>query len=244
MKPRFPIIPTCLFFLLAALPAHAETKEGVEVIQEIESPATGKTPVRFTTKSLTPWMRIEMKDSVTLVNSTSGDIITLLPSQKTYIRIPGSIAQKMKDLASRFQPAETAEQPAPEAPPEFEPTGRKETIQGYECGEYRVKNGGGSLSVWIAKDPAAAALFREYLQMLASSQSDKDPLAFTREPLEMIPPDLGLPVRVDYQAGPASVSMTLISVKKQKFDPAEFAPPRDYKPLSLPGGIGDLLKTN
>jgi hypothetical protein len=216
--------------------------DAFEIVQELESRQTGDQKLLVKTKFKGPQLRVEMGDSITLMDARTGDIITLLPSQKQYIKLPGNLTQKLKDFSSNFRDSAPSKSEVQLMPPKLEPTGKTLTISGYTCEEYKGSIDGGKLTLWITKDREAAQAFHVFARNSAATSNDKDPAAALWRPLAGLPEDFGFPVRTEFDAGPASVSITVLSIKKVPLKDSEFVPPSDYKPLDFPAGLEKLFK--
>ncbi len=107
----------------------------------------------------------------TIVDGKSGEIVT--PDERSKIRCPISRAEKMKaaaDMIKKFSDKTGSTEPA-----KPKPTGRKETIRGYEAEEYVVDRGALKASYWLApKFPDGAAILRQ-LQAVESGSVELPP---------------------------------------------------------------------
>ncbi|HJT45629.1 MAG TPA: DUF4412 domain-containing protein, partial [Chthoniobacterales bacterium] len=109
------------------------------------------------------------------------------------------------------------------------PTGKKETINGYETEEYSYATPQFKASFWVApKYPGAADILK---QMQA-------PIAGAWKPSNMGMPDYtdfkGLPMKTVITVGANEVVTTIVSVKQDSVSPSEFEIPKEYQPLKQP----------
>src|SRR2546423_15494054 len=126
--------------LLLLLSARAD----VTIVQKIEG--AGSTN-KMTMKIKGDRARIEASPQVTtIIDAKSGDLMTLLNDQKTVMHISGEKAKAMAEMAQSFLKDDSATGAAPK------PTGKKETINGYETEEYVTDSQKYHASYWIAKN--------------------------------------------------------------------------------------------
>lgn len=109
------------------------------------------------------------------------------------------------------------------------PTGKKETIGGYETEEYSYATPQFKASFWVAtKYPGATDILK---QMQA-------PIAGAWKPSNMGMPDYtdfkGLPMKTVITVGTNEVVTTIVSVKQDPVSASEFEIPKDFKPLKQP----------
>jgi hypothetical protein len=169
--------------------------------------------------------RIESSPKLTtIIDSKTGEITNLMNDRKTVMRIS---AEKMKAAAEMIGKFNAKNQTTATA--KLTPTGKKETIAGYETEEYVYETPNFKATYWIApKYPDGAAI----LNQLQSLNSD----VWQTNNLKL--PDYrdfpGLPIKTVVSAGDSTVTTTLVSVKQDPLNDAEFAIPKDFKEIKIP----------
>ena len=89
--------------------------------------------------------RVEIGSQLTtIIDSKTGNVINLMTEKKVAMTIPGDKAKAMAEMAKSFVKEETPGQPMPK------PTGKKETINGYETQEYVSDSPKFHASYWVA----------------------------------------------------------------------------------------------
>jgi hypothetical protein len=109
------------------------------------------------------------------------------------------------------------------------PTGKKETINGYEAEEFVYETPRFKASFWVAtKYPDSADILK---QMQA-------PVSGAWKPSNMGMPDYtdfaGLPLKTVISVGDNQVATTIMSIKKDSISAAEFDIPKDFQELKKP----------
>ena len=109
------------------------------------------------------------------------------------------------------------------------PTGKKDTINGYETEEYTYETPQFKASFWVAaKYPGVADILK---QMQA-------PIAGAWKPSNMGMPDYtdfkGLPIKTVISVGSNEVVTTIVSIKQDPINSGEFDIPKDFQPLKQP----------
>src|SRR5207237_2383218 len=96
-------------------------------------------------------------DPTRIIAGKVGEMIDLLSEKKAFIRIS---AAQMKAAAETMEKFDTSKPDT--ATPKLTPTGKKETIAGYETEEYVYETPGFKASFWIApKYTGASAILRK-----------------------------------------------------------------------------------
>lgn len=174
--------------------------------------------------------RIESSpENTTIIDSTSGDILNLMNDQKKFVRISASQAKAVAEMA--VQPDQ---KDAPAVRPQLKPTGKKETINGYETEEYVCDAPAFKASYWIApKYPNSAAIVRELQAMTPRSWnvSGKGMPDYRDFP--------GLPLRSRVRIGGKEIVSTLVSVKQDPLPESDFTTPAGFEEIKMPdmGGV-------
>ncbi len=215
-----------LLCLLAFLALCATARADLTVVQKMEG-TEGLHKITFKIKG--DKARVEVSPQVTtIVDAKTGDLTTLLNDQKTVMRISGERAKAMAEMAKSFVKQETPEQGLPK------PTGRKETIAGYETEEYVTESPKYKASYWVAK---SYPNYQSILQQMALLQRG----AFAEITKGM--PDYhalpGLPLRTKIKTpGQEEITSTIESVSLAPLPASEFSVPAGYSEMKMPDFLG------
>jgi uncharacterized protein DUF4412 len=160
----------------------------------------------------------------TIIDSKTGEIVNLMNDRKTVMRISAEKMKAAAEMIGKFNPKkETA------AKGKLTATGKKETVAGYETEEYVYETPNFKANYWIAPNyPDGPAI----LKQLQSLNSD----AWQTNNLKL--PDYrdfpGLPIKTVVSSGDSAVTTTLVSVKQDPLDDAQFSVPKDFKEIKIP----------
>jgi hypothetical protein len=175
--------------------------------------------------------RIESSPEITtIIDSKSGDILNLMNDQKKFVRISANQASAVAEMA--VQPDK---KDAPAVKPQLKPTGKKETINGYETEEYVCDAPAFKASYWIApKYPNSAAIVRELQAMTPPSWkvSGKGLPDYRDFP--------GLPLRSRVSIAEKEIVSTLVSVNQDPLPESDFVTPAGFEEIKMPD-MGDVL---
>ncbi|MBV9619062.1 MAG: DUF4412 domain-containing protein [Verrucomicrobia bacterium] len=168
--------------------------------------------------------------STRIIDGKSGEMTDLMNDRKSFIKISASQIGKAAESIILSADKKSAR-------PKLIPTGKKETINGYETEEYAYEAPQFRASFWIAtKYPDAADILK---QMQA-------PISGAWKSSNMGMPDYtdfnGLPLKTVISMGTDEVVTTIGSIKQDVLSASEFEIPKDFQeskpPLpsaSLPG---------
>lgn len=208
-----------VFFCVALL--HAD----LVVVQKVEGIGQPQA-AEMTLKVKGDKIRVDLAPEIsTLTDAATGETTTLMHAQKAYMQIsPEALGQ----LAGRLNGKQEAALP-PSTP---QATGKHETVNGVDTELYTARLGQMKVTYWIAKDFPEGDKLRDLFQKL-----QKSPLAkLTQGGMGSQPADLpGVAVRTRMEPpNGQKLTVTLISVKEQALDNAEFEIPRNYQALPSP----------
>jgi hypothetical protein len=158
-----------------------------------------------------------------IIDGKTGQMTDLINDKKTFVRIS---AEQIKAAAETINKFDRGSKPAA---PKLNPTGKKETVSGFETEEYVFEAPQFKASFWVAtKFPDAAGILK---QMQA-------PIAGAWKPSNMGMPDYtdfpGLPLKTVISVGSNQVVTTIISITKDPVNAAEFEIPKDFQELKRP----------
>ena len=147
----------------------------------------------------------------------------LMNDKKSFVRISAEQMKAAAETISKFDDGKQA------SPRKLTPTGKKETINGYETEEFVFETPQFKASFWVAaKYPDAAGILK---QMQA-------PVSGAWKPSNMGMPDYtdfaGLPLKTVISVGDNQVVTTIMSIKKDSISASEFDIPKDFQELKKP----------
>lgn len=213
-----------LFFFALLLGVLPMARADLTVVQSIET--TGATN-RVTTKIKGERARIDVNpESSMIVNTKTGEVVTLMPKQKAVLRLS---AEKARDLANKARALLKETDNALEiATPK--PTGKKEKINGYEAEEYIAETQKYRATYWVAKTYPDYEIILRQMRLLQNG-------AFTavRKPMPEYYDFPGLPIRTKITLqGQQEATTTIVSISEAPIVDSEFTVPADYAEIHLP----------
>lgn len=218
-------IPRFLFVLSALL---ATARADVTIVQQVE----GAGPVaQVTMKIKGDKARIEATPQVTSIfDGKTGEVLSILNQQKMVMRMSAAQAKAAAAAVGAAGPAGKAgAQPPAAGKLKVTPTGKKETINGFEAEEFVADGANYKASYWIARSyPQGDAIVKQ-LQAIT-------PEAFSGG--SMATPDFrdfpGLPIRTNMTIGDMKVVSTITSVKLDPLPDTEFTVPAGFQEMKMP----------
>lgn len=172
-------------------------------------------------------VRVDVNPQIsTIVNGATGDVTTLIHSQKMVMKMTGDQVKAMTQVAAAQAGATNTD-----TKPEIKATGKKDKINGYAAEEYTVTHGDIVSHAWIAKDYPNGKAVLNALNALSKGPL-KEISGAGAVDASALP---GLPIKtvVELNGQPAT-TVLLESVKEETIDPAEFMVPADYKTMEVP----------
>ena len=159
-----------------------------------------------------------------IIDGKAGEMLDLMNDKKTFVRIS---ATQMKAAAETMQRLDSSKPGT--STPKLRPTGKKETISGYETEEYVYETADFKAHFWVAtKYPGADAILRQL----------QAPMTGAWRPSNMGVPDYtdfpGLPLKTVISGKDGEVTTTIISIKQDPLSDAEFAIPSDFQESKRP----------
>ena len=160
----------------------------------------------------------------TITDLNTGETITLLHTQKLYLKSPGQ-------LMKQARPAGTVSRaPVPQ------PTGKTQKVGNYDTELYMWTNSRGITgTVWVAKnDPEYARIRTDYavLDKTAGADTDMTPA------LSALP---GMVVRSQVTGGGQTITLALISAQEGPLDASLFGIPRDDREVLRPTPLKQVI---
>jgi hypothetical protein len=209
-----------LYSVIALVPLVC-ARADLTIVQKVDGPGQNG---EITVKIKGDKERMDAPSQPTrIIDGKTGEMTDLLNEKKSFIRIS---AQQMKAAAETINKFDDGKQPSP---PKLTPTGKKETINGYETEEFVYETPQFKASFWVAtKYPDSADILK---QMQA-------PVSGAWKPSNMGMPDYtdfaGLPLKTVISVGDNQVATTIMSIKKDSISAAEFDIPKDFQELKKP----------
>ena len=199
----------------------ASARADLTIVQKVEGlgPAS-----EMTMKIKGDMARVDAGPQMTsIVNGKTGEAVTLMHQQKMVMRIS---AEQVKAGAAAAGQAMAAQGGTAA---KVTPSGKKETINGFETEEYLYEAGGMKASYWVAKNYPNADTIMKQMQAVSSP-------ALTASPAGM--PDFrdfpGVPIRTNVSMGGQQFVTTLTSVKHDPLNDGDFAVPAGYQEMKMP----------
>lgn len=211
---------TSLIFVASLLIARAD----LTLVQKIEGAGS---VTEMTIKLKGDKMRMEASPEVTtIIDSKSGEMLTLMNTQKKFLRISGDKAKAFVEMASKYSgdPATAAAEK-----PKLVSTGKRETINGFQTEEYACETPAFKASYWIALTYPDSATILKQLQAMTPSA--------WRSVVKGMPDyrDFpGLPLRTRMITDGKEITSTIVSVKQEPLAEAEFSPSKDFQEMKTP----------
>jgi hypothetical protein len=168
--------------------------------------------------------RIEGAEQPTrILDGKSGEMISLMSDKKSFVKVSAEQIKAAAETVNKFGGDQKA------AAPKLTPTGKKETINGYETEEFVYEATQFKASFWIArKYPDASGILKEM----------QAPVSGAWKPSNMGMPDYtdfqGLPLKTVISMGANQMTTTITSIKKDPLNAAEFEIPKDFQELRRP----------
>jgi hypothetical protein len=217
--------------LLAAVLAGIHARADLIIVQKVEGMGqSGEMTLKIHGDNL----RADVSPQISVIRDLkSGDSITLMHAQKTFMRISGAAAEALRQRVAKQLPT-PEDSPSPSASPKLLATGKKDKINSFDVEEYSAEAGAMKVHYWIAKNyPDWAAIQGEVVKI---SQKGLDQLMKGHAPSASDLP--GMPLRTDAEVNGQKLITTIISTKAESINAAQFQVPPDYKEMATPS-FGD-----
>ena len=158
-----------------------------------------------------------------ITDAATGEVITLMHSQKSYLRIP---AERTRAMLERMQ--EMSGKGGNGEPPKLQPTGKKEKVGEWETEVFTSKIGEMELTYWLAKDFPD---FERLLESMTKIQQGSMGGLNLGPSMKEFP---GMPVKTEMKLGGKKITSTISSIEEKPVDAAIFELPKEYKEINLP----------
>ena len=169
--------------------------------------------------------RLDTEQTSTIIDSSTGETTMLIHAQKAFLKI-GTEQLKAQSEAVKSLMGNKGNENTGDI--ELKPSGRKETINGYETEEYVTNLNGTDMSLFISK---AFPDYRKIIDAVEVVQKGPgmDIFRSMAVPASKYP---GMPIRTEAKFLGQRVVMTLESVQQTDLTDADFSVPADYKELN------------
>jgi hypothetical protein len=169
-----------------------------------------------------------------------GSVIMDLGNRTMTMLMPDQHKYMTMQLPSVDEARKMADEKSSDRTPDFEATGKTETILGYKCTEYLVKDGDKVTELWLAPDLGAfnglmqgggGNPFTRSRQTAVEAKWEK---VFKGKP--------GYPLRVVTHKGSGEdFRMEVTQVEKGGVPDYKMRPPADYQEFKMPAGLGGFF---
>ena len=210
--------------VFAAALAAASARADLTIVQKVEGiPQLSEMTMKIKGGNI----RIDAGPQMSsIVNSRTGDTVTLMHDRKMAMRLS---AEQTKAAAAMMGKAAGGATDAAAPKAKLTPSGKKETINGYETEEYLYDGPTVKASYWVAKNyPNGDAIMKE-MQTLTAKASAANPVGM---------PDYrdfpGLPLRTNGSMAGTQFVSTITSIKQDPLTDAEFTVPKGYQDMKMP----------
>src|SRR5947209_5437112 len=158
-----------------------------------------------------------------IIDGKTGEMTDLMNDKKSFVRIS---AEQMKAAAETINKFDEGKQPSAR---KLTPTGKKQTINGYETEEFVFETPQFKASFWVATNyPDAAGILKQM----------QTPFAGAWKPSNLGMPDYtdftGLPLKTVVSFAGKQVITTIVSIKNDSINSADFDIPKDFQEMKKP----------
>jgi hypothetical protein len=167
--------------------------------------------------------RLDTEQTSTIINSNTGETTMLIHAQKVFLKIAADQLKAQSEAVKSLMGTKGNETEI-----DLKPTGKKETINGYETEEYVTNLNGTDMSFFISKS------FPDYRKVIdAVDIVQKGPGMDIFRAMAISPSKYpGMPMRTEAKFLGQKVVITLESVQQADLTDTDFAIPADYKELN------------
>jgi Domain of unknown function (DUF4412) len=213
-----------LYSLLSLLMLAAAASADFVVVQKVDG--LGQQSGNITVKIKDGKARAELAPQISqLIDGNSGDTITLMHGQKSFMKIPAS---QTKALLEQMQKVRGGDAATPPSKPVA--TGTKEKVAEWDAEIFTWAGGALTAKYWVAKE------FPNY-QAIQAAMDKLQSGGVTSLAKNLMPASSDFPgmiVKTEIKMKDKTVTSTIVSVKEEAVDPKEFEVPADYKELPAP----------
>ena len=211
-------VPVCVLTLGVLISARAD----LTIVQKVEGAGQNRDA---TVKIKGDKERVDSSGQNTqIIDGKTGEMINLMNDKKTFVKISAEQIKTAAETISKFNGEQKSTR-------KLTPTGKKETINGYETEEFAYETPQLKVSFWVAtKYPGAAEILKE-MQL---------PMSGAWKQSNMNMPDYtdfsGVPIKTVISLGGTEMTTTITLIKKDPINAAEFEIPKDFQEMKVPTG--------
>jgi hypothetical protein len=169
--------------------------------------------------------RLDTDQTSTIIDSNTGETTMLIHAQKVFLKIAAEQLKAQSEAVKSLMGNKGGQSPAEI---ELKPTGKKESINGYDTEEYITNLNGADMSFFIAKS------FPDYRKLIDAVDIVQKGPGMDIFRTMAIPPSKypGMPIRTEAKFLGQKVVIILESVQQSDLTDADFSIPADYKELN------------
>jgi hypothetical protein len=169
--------------------------------------------------------RLDTDQTSTIIDSNTGETTMLIHKQKVFLKIAAEQLKAQSEAVKSLMGNKGGQSPAEI---ELKPTGKKESINGYDTEEYITNLNGADMSFFIAKS------FPDYRKLVDAVDIVQKGPGMDIFRTMAIPPSKypGMPIRTEAKFLGQKVVVILESVQQSDLTDADFSIPADYKELN------------
>ena len=222
---------TGLFLILTGI-LTLIARGDLSIVQKIEGIAAFK---QVTIKIKGDKARVEISPEMTaIIDNKSGETLNLMNSKKRFLRISADKSRAIADLVSKYD-KDSSGSGSVTPKPKLNPTGKKETINGYETEEYARESPALKESYWIAANyPNSAEILKQLQSITPTAWNEIAKGIFNYRDFP------GLPLRTLIKTDKTQITSTILSIKQDPLDDAEFVVPKEFEELKVPN-LNEIL---
>ena len=158
-----------------------------------------------------------------IIDGKTGEMTDLLNDRKSFLKVS---AEQIRAAAESMGQANTDKKGSTS---KLTPTGKKDTVNGYETEEYVFETPIFKASFWVATNyPAGTEILKEM----------GAPFSGAAKAINMGLPDFtefkGVPLKTVISVGPNESTTTVVSIKQEPLSASEFEIPKDFQELKKP----------
>jgi Domain of unknown function (DUF4412) len=212
-----------IFAVFAGLAMAVFTVKGDYIIkQQVETMGHNQQVVL---KIKDPKARLDTEQTSTIIDSNTGETTMLIHSQKVFLKIG---ADQLKAQSEAVKSLMGTQGNGAKTEIELKPTGKKQSISGYETEEYVTNLSGTDMSIFVCKD------FPDYRRVIEAVDTVQKGPGMDIFRSMAIPPSKypGMPIRTEAKFLGQRVVVTLESVQQTELSEADFSLPPDYQELT------------
>ena len=219
-------------FSFISLALLATARADLTIVQKVEGITHGQ---EMTIKVKGDKARFDVTPQVSMiVDGKTGDMINLLKDQKKFIRISPEQMKALGEMAAKLNENKSSTEK-----PKLSPTGKIETIAGYEAEEYTYESPLWKGSYWLSTTfPNAMAILKQLQAVKPEAWST------AAKGLPNYKDFPGLPLKSRVVIGEQQITTTLTSVKEDSLSDAEFSVPKGFQELKVPNMFGGKPPAN